>query len=136
LSLSCFTLFFLLLPRSNRGQPVTGVKIEMIHQGDGKTFAQRGDTVEYHYIGTFTNGKQFDSSHDRGQMYKTRVGVGHVIRGMDEALPKLSLGERAKLTIPAEAAYGVEGYGDIIPPNSDLVFDVELLAITPYEQEP
>ena len=103
----------------------------MIKEGDGKTFPKRGDTVEYHYIGTFTDGKKFDSSYDRGQMYKCKVGLGHIIRGMDDALQQLSLGERAKLTLASEVAYGSRGTGDVIPPNADLVFDVELLAITP-----
>merc|ERR1712156_974017 len=84
---------------------------------------------EVHYTGTLTNGKKFDSSRDRGQTFKTKIGVGQVIRGWDEGFTQLSLGQRAKLTITPDYGYGAAGAGNVIPPNATLIFDVELIKI-------
>jgi len=108
-----------------------GVEVETITPGDGKTFAAKGQTVEVHYTGTLTNGKKFDSSRDRGQTFKTKIGVGQVIRGWDEGFTQLSLGQRAKLTITPDYGYGASGAGNVIPPNATLIFDVELIKIHP-----
>ncbi|QRW15186.1 FKBP-type peptidyl-prolyl cis-trans isomerase [Ceratobasidium sp. AG-Ba] len=106
-----------------------GVEIERIRPGDGKTFPQAGDTIEIHYIGKLANGTQFDSSRDRGGPFKTQIGTGRVIRGWDEGVPKLSLGEIAKLSIPSELAYGAHGMPPTIPKDAALIFEVELLKI-------
>lgn len=106
------------------------VQVEKISPGDGQNFPKAGDTVSMHYTGTLaSNGQKFDSSRDRGQPFQTRIGVGQVIQGWDQGVPQLSLGERAKLIIPANEGYGARGAGGVIPPNADLIFDVELLAI-------
>uniref|UniRef100_A0A0K3C901 peptidylprolyl isomerase n=1 Tax=Rhodotorula toruloides TaxID=5286 RepID=A0A0K3C901_RHOTO len=92
-----------------------GVTVETIRPGDGQNFPKKGDTVTMHYHGTLaSNGNKFDSSYDRGQPFQTAIGVGRVIRGWDEGVPQLSLGQKA---------------GGVIPPNADLVFEVELLKI-------
>lgn len=106
-----------------------GVQIETITEGDNKTYAKPGQTVVVHYTGTFPDGKKFDSSRDRGKPFETKIGVGQVIKGWDEGFTKLSLGQRAKLTISPDMGYGAAGAGGVIPPNATLVFDVELLAI-------
>merc|ERR1711964_742285 len=107
-----------------------GVEIERIAPGDGKTFPQRGDTVHMHYVGTLlSNGNKFDSSRDRGQPFVTPIGVGRVIKGWDEGVPQLSLGEKAKLICSPDYAYGERGFPPVIPGNSTLVFEVELLKI-------
>ncbi|PWN42316.1 hypothetical protein IE81DRAFT_337473 [Ceraceosorus guamensis] len=106
-----------------------GVQIERITPGDGKTFPQKGQTVSIHYTGTLENGSKFDSSRDRGSPFQTAIGVGRVIRGWDEGVPQLSVGERAKLTITPDYGYGAQGYPPVIPANSTLIFDVELLAV-------
>jgi FK506-binding protein 1 len=83
-----------------------------------------------HYVGTLLDGKQFDSSRDRGSPFETEIGVGKVIKGWDEGVPRLSLGEKAILTATPDYAYGSRGFPPIIPPNSTLKFEVELLKIT------
>ncbi|KJE19357.1 FKBP-type peptidyl-prolyl cis-trans isomerase [Frankia torreyi] len=97
--------------------------------GDGKTFPKAGDTVTVHYVGTLLDGKQFDSSRDRGVPFTTEIGVGKVIKGWDEGIPQLSVGEKAVLTVTPDYGYGPRGFPPVIPPNSDLRFEVELLAV-------
>ncbi|GAU99728.1 hypothetical protein RvY_10684-2 [Ramazzottius varieornatus] len=105
-----------------------GVEIETIRPGDGKNFPKNGQTVNVHYTGTLTDGKKFDSSRDRGQPFSFKLGEGQVIRGWDEGVAQMSLGQRAKLTCSPDYAYGAKGYPGLIPPNSVLIFDVELLS--------
>ncbi|KAL7751539.1 Fork head 1 [Sorochytrium milnesiophthora] len=106
-----------------------GVTKEIIQAGDGKTFPKKGDNCTMHYIGTLTDGKKFDSSRDRGKPFQCQVGVGQVIRGWDEGIPQMSVGERAKLTITGDYAYGARGVPGLIPPNATLIFDVELIKV-------
>lgn len=106
-----------------------GVSIETIIPGDGKTFPKRGDTVTIHYVGTLDNGTVFDSSRDRKDPFVTQIGVGKVIKGWDEGVPQLSLGQKAYLTASSDFAYGSRGFPPVIPPHSTLKFEVELLKI-------
>lgn len=106
-----------------------GVDIEVLKKGDGKTFPQAGDRVSVHYTGKLTSGQKFDSSLDRNQPFTFQIGAGQVIRGWDEGVAKLSKGEKARLTISPDYAYGDSGVGGVIPPKATLVFDVELLTI-------
>eukprot|EP00440_Ansanella_granifera_P056552 gb/GFBE01061299.1/.p1 GENE.gb/GFBE01061299.1/~~gb/GFBE01061299.1/.p1 ORF type:complete len:168 (+),score=55.15 gb/GFBE01061299.1/:1-504(+) len=109
-----------------------GVEVETLKPGTGKTFPQNGNDLKVHYTGTFaSNGNQFDSSRDRGRPLSFVLGTQEVIKGWEEGFLKMSLGERAKLHISADFAYGDKGYGDcsIIGPNEDLIFDVELISI-------
>ncbi|KAK9468504.1 hypothetical protein V1512DRAFT_259660 [Lipomyces arxii] len=108
---------------------VMGVTVDRISPGDGKTFPKVGDFVSMHYVGTLENGKKFDSSRDRGKAFQTKIGVGQVIKGWDEGVPQLSLGEKARLTITGDYAYGPRGFPGLIPPNATLIFEVELLKI-------
>ncbi|GAA99646.1 hypothetical protein E5Q_06347 [Mixia osmundae IAM 14324] len=107
-----------------------GVTVERISPGDGKSYPKAGDNVSMHYVGTLqSNGNKFDSSRDRGTPFQTKIGVGQVIKGWDEGVPQLSLGEKAKLICTPDYAYGARGYPPVIPANSTLIFEVELLKI-------
>jgi len=106
-----------------------GVEIERLSEGDGKNFPKAGDTVSMHYVGTLLDGSKFDSSLDRGKPFVTKIGVGQVIKGWDEGVPQLSLGEKAVLTCSPDYAYGARGYPPVIPANSTLKFEVTLLKI-------
>ena len=106
-----------------------GVDVEVIKPGDGKTYPKTGQAVVVHYTGTLTNGKKFDSSRDRGRPFRFKIGQGAVIRGWDEGVAKMSVGERAKLTCSPDYAYGEGGHPGVIPPNATLIFDVELLGL-------
>jgi FKBP-type peptidyl-prolyl cis-trans isomerase len=106
-----------------------GVDIETIKPGDGATFPKSGQTVVVHYTGKLTNGNKFDSSKDRGKPFKFKIGAGQVIKGWDEGVAKMSVGQVAKLTCSPDYAYGERGAGGVIPPNATLVFEVELLGL-------
>uniref|UniRef100_A0A1W7RAH4 peptidylprolyl isomerase n=1 Tax=Hadrurus spadix TaxID=141984 RepID=A0A1W7RAH4_9SCOR len=106
-----------------------GVEIETIVPGDGQTFPKVGQTVVVHYTGTLEDGQKFDSSRDRGKPFKFRIGKGEVIKGWDQGVAQMSVGQRAKLVCSPDFAYGAVGHPGIIPPNAVLTFDVELLKL-------
>jgi peptidylprolyl isomerase len=108
----------------------SGLKYIITQTGNGK-MPEKGDVVVVHYTGKLEDGKKFDSSLDRNQPFEFELGAGRVIRGWDEGLALLSVGAKATFIIPSELGYGARGAGGDIPPNSTLVFDVELLAIKP-----
>ncbi|KDQ21019.1 hypothetical protein BOTBODRAFT_124944 [Botryobasidium botryosum FD-172 SS1] len=106
-----------------------GVTVEKISPGDGKTFPEPGDTVHIHYVGTLLDGTKFDSSRDRRAPFVVQIGKEKVIKGWDEGVPQLSVGEKAILTCTPDYAYGSRGFPPVIPPNSTLKFEVELLKV-------
>jgi len=106
----------------------TGLKYTELTEGTGPS-PQKGQVVKVHYTGWLENGTKFDSSVDRGEPFEFTIGVGQVIQGWDEGVSTMKIGGKRKLTIPSELAYGSRGAGAVIPPNSPLIFDVELLGI-------
>jgi FK506-binding protein 1 len=107
-----------------------GVTKTTMQPGDGKTYPKQGDRLTMHYHGTLaSNGEKFDASRDRGRPFQFTIGIGQVIRGWDEGVSQMSLGEKAILNITSDYGYGSRGAGGVIPPNADLVFEVELLSI-------
>ncbi|WP_036043071.1 FKBP-type peptidyl-prolyl cis-trans isomerase [Leptospira alstonii] len=102
--------------------------IKDIRVGTGKE-AFSGSNVTVHYVGTLTNGKKFDSSRDRRTPFTFNLGAGEVIKGWDRGVRGMREGGIRKLTIPPELGYGSRGAGAAIPPNSTLIFEVELLKV-------
>ncbi|MBW0434432.1 FKBP-type peptidyl-prolyl cis-trans isomerase [Leptospira yasudae] len=102
--------------------------IKDIRVGTGKE-AFSGSNVTVHYVGTLTNGKKFDSSRDRRTPFTFNLGAGEVIKGWDRGVRGMKEGGIRKLTIPPELGYGSRGAGAAIPPNSTLIFEVELLKV-------
>jgi FKBP-type peptidyl-prolyl cis-trans isomerase len=114
-------------PDENTRTP-SGLQYRDRKVGEGPEAAS-GDHVVVHYTGQLENGRQFDSSRDRGEPFEFALGAGMVIRGWDEGVAGMRAGGRRILVIPPELGYGARGAGGVIPPNSTLVFDVELLEI-------
>merc|ERR1712226_57447 len=105
-----------------------GVTREVISAGSGPQ-PKVGDTCAMHYTGKLLDGSKFDSSLDRGKPFVFKLGVGQVIKGWDEGVQQMSLGEKCVLTCSPDYAYGARGFPPVIPPNSTLKFEVELLKI-------
>jgi FKBP-type peptidyl-prolyl cis-trans isomerase len=91
--------------------------------------AQAGNAVAVHYVGTLTDGSKFDSSRDRDEPFEFTLGRGQVIKGWDLGVAGMRVGGKRKLVIPADMGYGARGFPPVIPPNSTLVFEVELVAV-------
>jgi FKBP-type peptidyl-prolyl cis-trans isomerase len=105
------------------------MKIETITAGEGPS-PKHGNTVTVHYTGWLADGTKFDSSVDRDEPFAFVLGTGQVIQGWDQGVAKMRVGEKARLTIPPDLAYGEAGYPGAIPPNATLIFEVELLSIS------
>ncbi len=104
--------------------------IETTQQGSGDAMVKAGDTISVQYTGKLVDGTKFDSSYDRnGTPFSFVVGAGQVIKGWDQGLLNMKIGEKRKLTIPSSLGYGSAGAGAVIPPDATLIFEVELVSI-------
>ena len=106
-----------------------GLGIEVLQEGSGLG-AQNNYTISVHYTGMLEDGTIFDSSLDRGVPFSFTLGIGQVISGWDKGVLGMKIGEKRKLTISPELAYGEAGIPGAIPPNSTLIFDIEMLEIS------
>ena len=106
----------------------SGLKIQDLRVGDGPSPVP-GQTIKVNYIGTLENGREFDNSYKRGTPVDFKIGVGKVIKGWDEGLMGMKVGGKRKLFIPSKLGYGTFGKPPDIPPNSNLVFEIELLGV-------
>ena len=106
----------------------SGLTYLITKKGAGRQ-PKKGETVIVHYTGLLTNGVKFDSSHDRNDPLAFRLGLGQVIKGWDEGFSNLRVGDHAILVIPSDLAYGSKGADDVIPPDSKLIFIVELVDV-------
>jgi hypothetical protein len=106
----------------------SGLKYIVVATGKGAK-AENGKSVEVNYIGNLTDGTEFDNSYKRGEPIEFTLGSGRVIKGWDEGIALMRVGDKLRLIIPPNLAYGDKGAGDIIPPNATLVFDVELMNV-------
>jgi len=96
--------------------------------GEGKA-AVKGALIKTHYTGWLDNGTQFDSSHTRNQPFQTVIGTGRVIKGWDQGIIGMQVGGKRKLIVPAHLGYGERSMGSLIPANSNLTFEIELLEV-------
>lgn len=115
------------LKRAAQSTP-SGLAYIITQEGTGQP-ARQGQYVTCHYTLTLADGRKIDSSLDRGQPFRFQVGMGQVIKGWDEALQMFGPGTKVRLLIPPHLGYGERGAGGVIPPNADLIFDVEVLAV-------
>ena len=115
------------MPSDPQSTP-TGLQYVINTEGTGRQ-PQRGETVIVHYTGWLTNGSKFDSSRDRSKPFEFRLGAGEVIKGWDEGVGMMRIGEIRTFVLPPSLGYGSRGAGGVIPPNATLVFRVELLGI-------
>ena len=144
-NLSIFLIIFVFCATGNAIEIVKGdhkmvdkikeLTIENLQEGEGRA-AEKGLSVIVHYTGWIYDqsqgdgrGKKFDSSLDRREPLTFVLGVGQVIKGWDEGVKDMKVGGKRVIIIPSDMAYGARGAGDVIPPNTDLIFEVELLGL-------
>ncbi len=106
----------------------SGLKYIVIEPSEGDK-PEKGKKVKVHYTGKLEDGSVFDSSIKRGVPIEFTLGVGQVIKGWDEGIADMKVGEKRQLIIPPDLGYGPNGHPPVIPPNSTLIFDVELVEI-------
>jgi len=104
------------------------VFIEVLAEGTGDREVKSGDKISVHYVGRLEDGTEFDSSFNRGEPFTFTIGLNQVIQGWEQGLLEMKVGEKIRLTIPSNLAYGERGSGSVIPPNALLVFEVELVS--------
>ncbi|KAH9259772.1 hypothetical protein BASA81_002194 [Batrachochytrium salamandrivorans] len=118
-------------------QDVDELKIDNTRQSPCDSPSKSGDLLTVHYVGTlYSNGQEFDSSRGRGEPFQFTIGQGQVIEGWEVGMLGMCPGDIRVITIPSKMAYGEDGAGGVIPGNSALVFEVEMISINDAEAEP
>ena len=107
---------------------MASLQIETLTAGSGAS-PKKGDLVTVHYTGWLTTGEKFDSSVDRDEPFQFALGARQVIAGWDQGVAQMKIGDKVRLTLPPELAYGARGFPGAIPLNATLIFEVELLEI-------
>jgi tetratricopeptide (TPR) repeat protein len=106
----------------------SGLKYIVLKKGKGKQ-SEVGKVAEVHYTGWLLDGKKFDSSKDRNETFEFTLGASQVIKGWDEGVALMRIGDQYRLILPSDLAYGDKGAGDLIPPGATLIFDVDLIGV-------
>ena len=106
------------------------IDVQIIRAGDGKYYPKPGETVAIHYTIKLASGKEVDNTYKRKQPFRFKVSSGQVVKGWDEAVKQLSVGEKASCIFPSSYAYSGKGFPGLIPPRSDLHVTLELVSIT------
>ena len=110
-------------------QDITELSAQILKPGVGERQVKAGDQITVHYAGILVDGTKFDSSVDRGEPFSLTIGAGKVIQGWDQGIIGMKVNEQRRLFVPSEFAYGEQGAGELIGPNTDLIFDIELISI-------
>lgn len=129
---SCCCLLFVLFAfvSSEVIEKESGLKIEIVSKPETcEVEAKNGNSLSMHYTGTLEDGTKFDSSLDRNEPFTFQIGVGQVIKGWEEGVLGMCVGEKRKLIVPPALGYGDQGAGDVIPGGATLHFDIELLKV-------
>jgi len=127
--IAAIVLAVVLVARGDDDVRESGLKVEHLSKPDScDRVARNGDMLGMHYTGTLEDGKKFDSSYDRNEPFKFQIGVGQVIKGWEEGVLGMCIGEKRRLIVPPSLGYGDQGAGDIIPGGATLYFDVELVS--------
>ena len=122
-----FSFFYAVMSPKTKTFQIQGMKVEVVKEGSGEA-AKKGDTLKLNFIGTLADGKKFYSTYDTNMPFTFRLGAGEVIKGWELGIEGMKVGEKRKLTVPAELGYGSLEIGQI-PKNSTTMFEVELLKI-------
>lgn len=109
---------------------ITELTAQRLKVGTGSAEVVAGDSVTVHYKGMFADGRVFDDSYQRNKPFTVQIGAQQVIPGFEQGVLGMIQGEIRRIFIPANLAYGAQGQGNLIPPNTPLVFDIELLSIS------
>jgi len=126
----CLTVALSVVHADEEKAPEAELKIEVLHKPENcDVMSKKGSLLSMHYKGTFEDGKQFDSSFDRNQPFTFQIGVGQVVKGWDQGLLDMCIGEKRRLIVPPHLGYGEQGAGEVIPPGATLHFETELLKI-------
>lgn len=128
-AIALISLISLTIAKSTKDKDIADTfSPEYLKEGDNTNYPTSGSKVSVHYTGSFADGTKFDSSVDRGTPFSFKLGAGQVIKCWDTVVASMSKGEKIKVKCPSRLAYGERGAGKVIPPNTDIYFEIELFS--------